>query len=107
MPKYFDRFSWAVPTAFADALGLCRFEQGDALYDTRDAYQPTWGESLKYISWGIEVLSPKRSEIRIAGGAKVERDDEDTETKSSDIFNNNWKSQLELRLVDYRVNRVE
>ena len=102
MPKFFGGFSWAVPNAFADALGLCRFEQGDTLYDTRNAYQPTWGESLKHISWGIEILSPKRSEIRIAGGAKVERNDEDTETKSRDIFNNNWKSQCELRLIDYK-----
>jgi len=46
-PDYFDGFSWALPNAFADALALCRFEQGDMLYDTRRAYEGEWRYNRK------------------------------------------------------------
>ena len=43
--NFLDGFLWAVPTAFSDPLAACRFEQGDILYDTKKAYEGTWGRS--------------------------------------------------------------
>jgi hypothetical protein len=58
--EYFDGFNWAVPVAFAEPLAACRFEQGDILYDTRRAYEGSWGDALPHIKYSIQVKSPMR-----------------------------------------------
>lgn len=89
-PDYFDGFSWALPSAFADALALCRFEQGDVLYDTKRAYEGEWASALRHIRHRVEVTFPLRG-----GGVK------NSESEDS-AFEGNWNSQLVIRLVDHR-----
>ncbi len=89
-PDYFDGFSWALPSAFADALALCRFEQGDVLYDTKRAYEGEWTSAVRHIKHRIEVTFPLRG-----GSAKS------SETEDS-AFEDNWNSKVVVRLVDHR-----
>lgn len=89
-PDYFDGFSWALPSAFADALAQCRFEQGDVLYDTKKAYEGEWGAAVRHIKHRVEVTFPLR------GGAVRSSESEDS------AFEDNWNSQVVVRLVDHR-----
>ena len=89
-PDYFDGFSWALPTAFADALALCRFEQGDMLYDTKRAYEGEWASALRYIRHRVEVTFPLR------GGSVKSSESEDS------AFEDNWNSKVVVRLIDHR-----
>lgn len=60
--RFFDGFAWAVPKSFASALSICRFEQGDVLYNSRLAYgygQP-WASSAPHVSHSIQVQFPPR-----------------------------------------------
>ena len=92
-PDYFDGFSWALPNAFADALALCRFEQGDMLYDTRRAYEGEWASAVRHIKHRVEVTFPLR------GGGARSSDSEDS------AFEDNWNSKVVIRLVDHRESR--
>ena len=89
-PDYFDGFSWALPSAFADALALCRFEQGDVLYDTKRAYEGEWGSAVRHIKHRVEVTFPLR------GGGARSSDSEDS------AFEDNWNSKVVIRFVDHR-----
>jgi hypothetical protein len=90
LPDYFDGFSWALPSAFADALALCRFEQGDVLYDTQRAYEGEWGTALRHIKYQVEVKFPLR------GGGVKSSESEDS------AFEDNWNSKVVIRFVDHR-----
>jgi hypothetical protein len=90
LPDYFDGFSWAVPSAFADALALCRFEQGDVLYDTQCAYEGEWASALRHIKYQVEVKFPLR------GGSVKSSESEDS------AFEDNWNSKAVIRFVDHR-----
>jgi hypothetical protein len=87
---FFPNFKWAVPHAFGDALAVCRFEQGDILYDTPLAYQGTWGESEKHINYSIQINHPPRSLA-----SKV-----DTEMESA--FASNWRSKVVFELYNHK-----
>ena len=50
-------FAWPVPRAFAAAVSICRFEQGDVLYDVPAAYA-SWGPGPG--RW-VQVLDPPRT----------------------------------------------
>jgi hypothetical protein len=89
-PDYFDGFSWALPSAFADALALCRFEQGDVLYDTQRAYEGEWASALRHIRHRVEVTFPLR------GGSVKSNESEDS------AFEDNWNSKVVFRFVDHR-----
>jgi hypothetical protein len=91
--EYFDGFAWAVPVAFADPLAACRFEQGDILYDTRQAYQGTWGEALPHIKYSLQVKSPMRGP-----GTKSEKEEES-------VFTDNWNMTVVFTLTDYKANK--
>ncbi|MEM0966124.1 MAG: hypothetical protein AAGJ81_08260 [Verrucomicrobiota bacterium] len=56
--EYVDGFSWPVPTAFLDALSLCRFEQGDILHSAKSAYGK-WGSRDECVTF--RILLPERS----------------------------------------------
>ena len=90
--KYFEDFSWAVPFAFADALGACRFERGDTLYDTKRAYKGTWGEAIIHISYSIQVKSPSRTTV-----ARTQKEEES-------VFTTNWKQRVVFDLTDHMNN---
>ena len=92
--RYFEGFSWAVPLAFADALSLCRFEQGDTMYDTPKAYEGTWGQALKELSHSIQVKYPPRTGV----GVGVAKGVSEKELK----FAENWKQKVVFELRDYK-----
>lgn len=81
-------FGWAVPSAFRDALASCRFEEGDTLYDTQDAYGRIWAESKNLIKHSIQVAFPPR-------GPRSTNDDDDA------VFLSNWLSSVHVNLYKY------
>ena len=83
--EFFSGFKWAVPVAFSDAVSLCRFEEGDILYDTSKAYDDEWGTASKYIDYSMQVRYP----ARVTGGAGA---------NESGVFTNNWKSEVKVEL---------
>lgn len=85
--RYFDGFRWAVLRAFHEALDRCRFERGDILYDSRDAYEREWLEALKVIRHWIQVRSPERDAAVTAEEGVAE-------------FDTNWRSEVQLDLHD-------
>lgn len=58
--RFFEHFAWAVPSAFAGALAGFRFEQGDVLYRSREAYGPQ-SDATTIGGEALQVLLPKRS----------------------------------------------
>jgi hypothetical protein len=92
--EFFTGFSWAVPTAFSDALAKCYFEEGDILYDTRLAYQQ-WDEATKNIKHIIQVK--KRLQ---AAGQMEEESSGNTEFRET-VFVKNWSSQIQIEHTDY------
>lgn len=87
--EYFGQFKWALPLAFSDPLSKCRFERGDMLYDSKKAYQLSWGEAIKNIRYSIQVKFPSTVE----SSSQVENFDL--------VFKNNWNSEIEFELVNY------
>jgi len=85
--KYLEGFSWAVPVAFLDAVGQCRFEEGDMLYDTPQAYDLEWAEARTHIQRSIQVRFP----ARMAGASDKE---------SGSTFKKNWTSEVRLDLYE-------
>ncbi|HEX4084408.1 MAG TPA: hypothetical protein VHY22_05845, partial [Chthoniobacteraceae bacterium] len=87
---FFPGFKWAVTTAFRDPLGACRFEQGDALYNTRSAYAGEWRDALAVLEYGIDITSPPRAQ-----SAALKHED-------SGVFERNWGTKVEFDLVNYK-----
>jgi hypothetical protein len=91
---FFPGFKWAVSSAFSDPLGACRFEQGDALYNSPDAYKGTWSDALARLEHGRDIKSPPRAQILV-----LNREEDDN------VFERNWESPVEFDLVHYREER--
>lgn len=87
MPQFFPNFAWAVPKAFKEPLSDCRFEEGDILYDRKEAYLP-WGEGFEVVRFSAAVIYPPRGV-----STRIEP------TRS--VFKQNWPSKAELELTDY------
>lgn len=87
--EFFEHFNWAVPLAFSDPLGACRFEEGDVLYDSRIAYETTWGEARKKLNYCIQVKSPPRGPR-----TKVTQD-------NASMFADNWVQQVIFDLIEF------
>lgn len=85
--EFFSGFKWAVPVAFSDAVSLCRFEEGDILYDTTKAYDE-WGKASKHIEYSMQVRYP----TRVTGGAGA---------SESGVFTSNWKSEVRVELYKH------
>lgn len=83
--EFFSNFSWAVPQAFSDAVGFCRFEEGDVLYDTPRAYEGNWGEAVKHITFSLQVKYPARA---TSGGKE----------NAGGVFEKSWSSTVQLEL---------
>lgn len=83
--EFFSGFKWAVPRAFSDAVTLCRFEEGDILYDTKMAYNDDWEKASKFMEHSLQVKYP----ARVSGGA--------TE-KGGGLFGSNWSSEVRIDL---------
>ena len=84
--EFFTGFKWAVPKAFTDALFQCRFEEGDILYDSENAYAE-WGKARKYVNNSIQVRFPSKVVSSIV-----------SEEKS--VFFRNWDSEVRLDLFE-------
>jgi len=85
--EFFSGFTWAVPRAFSDAVALCRFEEGDILYDTKKAYNDDWEKASQFIEHSLQVKYP----ARVSGGA--------TE-KGGGVFGSNWGSEVRIDLYN-------
>ena len=83
--EFFSGFKWAVPKAFSDAVALCRFEEGDILYDTEKAYIDNWEKACKFIEHSLQVRYP----ARVGGGASE---------KGGGVFSGNWGSEVRIDL---------
>jgi len=81
--EFFSRFKWAVPKAFSDAVYLCRFEEGDILYDTEKAYEDDWETGSKFIGHFLQVRYPTKAK----GG---------TTENGCGVFNSNWNSEVRI-----------
>jgi len=85
--EFFSNFTWAVPHAFSDAVALCRFEEGDVLYDTPKAYDGPWGEAVQYINRSLQVRYPARA-------TSTEKE------KKGGVFEQNWTSEVRIELYE-------
>lgn len=68
----FEGFAWSVPTAFAAALAGFRFEQGDVLYRTPDAYAAQ-ADAAAVVGPALQILLPKRSARATSAEAEGDR----------------------------------
>jgi hypothetical protein len=84
--EFFHGFKWAVPTAFSDAVGLCRFEEGDLLYDSPDAYTKDWPYFQNLTGKAIQVRGPARSRSRT--------------TDTGGVFETNWYGEVIVDLFE-------
>ncbi len=91
---YFDGFAWAVPKAFAPAVSVYRFEQGDVLHRTRAGDAPLAGRIGADLT-AIQIRQPPRSGRVLPGEFEGDR------------RLANWQSEVELELVDLASGRSE
>jgi hypothetical protein len=84
MKEFLSAFNWAVPIAFSDAVNLCRFEEGDTLYDDSSAYNECWEEAKDKINYCLQVKYPARSSSSVKG--------------SGGVFEKNWTSEVRVDL---------
>ncbi len=91
MIDLFTEFKWAVPKAFAPALRDCRFEQGDRLYDTAEAYEGYWKDAQSHLKYSIEILSPPRGQVV-----------QTIKKYSASEFASNWLSEVELVVTHHK-----
>jgi hypothetical protein len=87
--EFFEGFSWAVPTAFRSALDKCCLEEGDALYDSREAYNLPWEQAKKALRHSVHVRFPKRVTVSVDS------------TEERNVFARNWRSEVKLNLLRY------
>ncbi len=91
---FFEGFAWAVPEAFAPAVGAVRFEQGDVLYRARSGYEPLEGRIGPGLT-AIQVRQPPRSARALPNEAEGDR------RQAS------WQSEVELELLELSSGRSE
>lgn len=82
--QYIEGFRWAVPTAFADALGACQFSRGDTLYSSPIAYQ-AWDETFYQNVKELECLQVLSPEAKPA-------------PPSVELFESNWETEAQAQL---------
>lgn len=100
--EFFNGFKWPIPKAFAPALAVCRFEIGDILYDSQEAYrQPTCSDALPHLTYSLQVKYPIATRTALNTESTLEADD----TIKTGKFNQNWYSPVELELTDYENNK--
>ncbi len=83
---FFPGFKWAVPTAFADAVFQCRFEEGDVLYDSKEAYGE-WGKSKEQITNSIQIRYPSKVVGSLSSNEK-------------NVLKRNWNTEVRLDLYE-------
>ncbi len=63
--EYVRGFTWSLPTAFIDAIAICKFTQGDILYNSKVGYK-RWGDAIKELKHSIQVKSPQAIKSTLA-----------------------------------------
>ncbi len=92
--RFFEGLAWAVPIAFAGALGSYRFEQGDVLHRSRDAYDSgSAPRAAAQPAMALQILAPPRS----GRGALPEAE--------GDRRRASFESELTLSVVDLATGR--
>ena len=89
--NFFPGFEWAIPSAFADALGACQFSRGDMLYSSSIAYRE-WNKEFYEMARGlyaIKILSPEAKPA----------------PPSPSLFGSNWNTQAEVEV--YKIGEQE
>jgi hypothetical protein len=84
--SFFAGFKWAIPSAFADALGACQFSRGDMLYSSSVAYRE-WNKEFYEMARGlyaIKILSPEAKPA----------------PPSPSLFGSNWNTQAEAEIYN-------
>ena len=86
--EFLPGFAWPVPRAFASAVSVCRFEQGDVLFDAADAYRARKAGRKRVVRFHVQVLDPPRT----ARSAPVEAE--------GNRFAANWSSPVTCEVGD-------
>lgn len=84
--EFYKGFKWAVPKAFKEAISSCSFEEGDILYNTKEAYS-SWSQAKSKINYAFQVHFPARSK-----GRKIDEN-------GSSIFKSNWNTTVKLEVI--------
>ena len=82
--EFFPGFAWPVPRAFASAVSVCRFEEGDVLYEREAAYGAATSRTA--VGAHVQVLDPPRSARSAPADAEGSR------------FLANWDSPVSVEL---------
>ena len=85
--EFFENFAWAVPRALANAVGTCRFEQGDVLYSDRSGYS-AWPGGQTRLRYRLQILDPPKTARALSSEQEGSR------------FSANWASSVEYELTD-------
>ncbi len=88
-------FAWPVPRAFASAVSMCRFEQGDVLYDAACAYAEGEREPTSGPGHHVQIFDPPRSARAAPADAAGNR------------FAANWESPISFEFCDYGAGTTE
>lgn len=83
---FFPEFKWAVPKAFADAVFQTRFEEGDVLYDSKEAYDK-WDKAKEQITNSIQIRFPSKVVTALSNDNKS-------------VLSRNWNSEVRLNLYE-------
>lgn len=81
---YFEGFSWALPSCFAEAIDKCAFQTGDVIYENRESYS-----THKWDGKMIQVQYPDRTL-----GVSL------NEQPSREVFRNNWYSEAHVVIYE-------
>lgn len=96
MPRFegtvrcYDGFAWAVPEAFSSALAVCRFDEGDILYDQSIAYDRTWRETENHLVHSVQVKAAPRALVA----------EPDQQRRS--VFSKNWTQRVDLEVTNLK-----
>jgi hypothetical protein len=112
----FKGFSWAVPTGFQSALAACRFEKGDLLHNSADAYNKPWDGNTSKFRYSVQV----QTAVNTAPGAEDSEEpatdaepaaELDIESENdSDVdpgkpketaFKDSWDQEITISLTDH------
>lgn len=93
--NFFPNFTWAIPKAFADPISTCRFEQGDTLYNQKEAYKLPWSKARKSSIQAIQILSPSKGVMSKTPG------------QDDSAFADNWNSEVIFELQNLKKNNSE
>ncbi|CAE7205080.1 unnamed protein product [Symbiodinium microadriaticum] len=82
--RFIRGFDWALPRAYAEAVGACQFQGGDCFYPDPIAYDAPWEQATQEMPFHMQVSKPERGSLTPGG--------------SDRLFDQNWGTQIEVVL---------